>query len=180
MNKYDYSLLFRGSAIFALSSIVKSKAVGQGSNDVHDTLQLSTHVCDITEGHLLAAVGSNVFDCSVPFDFDFLLVCLQRLINVTVAIVMEIDPSSPLMFRLFDLWSTIRLLSNHISVQRECIEFVVVASMFPSEAMNGDLACRFLQQVMHTCSIFNSIHFFVFFRPCLGEPTLILNLFKPL
>ena len=129
---------------------MRSKAVGQGSHDVHDTLLLSTHVCDITEGHLLATMGSHISECSVPSDFEFLLVCLQRLINVTVSIVMEIDPSSPLMFRLFDLWLTIKLLSNHIAVQRECIEFLVAASMFPSDAMNGDLACRFLQQVLYS------------------------------
>ena len=138
--------MFRGCTLFALSSIVRSKAVGQGSSDVQETISLMTRVCDAAESHILK--GNKANDGNVlSSDFDFLLVCLQRLINATVSIMMEIDPTSRIMSRLHQLWTTIRLSSNHIFVERECIDFVVSASMFPTDALPGLTTAQYLQKV---------------------------------
>lgn len=150
LKRYEYSPLIRGSVIFSLACIVRSKAVGQGCNDVQDTIALISRVCDAAEGHLLCGNGNgNTDGLTFPGDFDFLLVCLQRLINATVLIMMAIDPASNLMFRLFQLWETIRLSSSHVYVERECIEFIVGASMFPTDALSCRAASLYLQKVFH-------------------------------
>ena len=118
--------------------------VGQGSNDVQETLSLIGKVCDAAECHLLYSVQTPE---SFSSNEDLHLACLQRLINCTVPIVMEIDPSSNLMFRLCQLWTTIRNSSFHLVVERECIEFLVGGSMFPTEAFDANVAAKYLQKV---------------------------------
>lgn len=105
-------------------------------------------MCDAAEGHLLCGAGNgSVEGFGMSGDFDLLLVCLQRLINATVSKMMEIDPTSQLMYRLFQLWETIRLSSSHIFVERECIEFIVGASMFPTDALPSKSTAQYLQKV---------------------------------
>jgi hypothetical protein len=149
LKRYEYSPLFRGCTVFALSCIVRSKAVGQGSNDVHETIALISRVCDAAEGHLLYGAGNGSAEgLGLSGDMDLLLVCVQRLVNAAVSKMMEIDPTSPLMHRLFQLWETIRLSSSHVFVERECIEFIVGASMFPTEALPSRATAQYLQKVI--------------------------------
>lgn len=141
--------------MLALSCIVRSKAVGQGCNDVQETVSLITRVCEAAEGHLLCSAGNgNNEGMSICGDFNLLLACLQRLINAAVSIMMEIDPTSHLMFRLFQLWETIRISLSHISVERECIEFIVGATMFPTEALPFRTSALYLRTVCNHRLIF--------------------------
>lgn len=145
--------------MFALSCIVRSKSVGQGSNDVQDTIALISRVCEAAEGHLLCGAGNGSLEGhGISVDFDLLLVCLQRLINATVSIMMEIDPTSRLMHRLFQLWQSIRMSSSHIFVEKECVEFVVGASMFPTEALPIKSTALYLQKVFAYILILSASH----------------------
>jgi hypothetical protein len=157
LRNYEFSAQFRSYALLALASVVRSKAVGQGSNDVHDTLGLIKRVCDIAESHLVIPVGcSSPADSliSVSVDVDLLLLSIQRLVNACVSIVMEIDPSSSLMHRLFSLWTIVRNASEHPYVIKECIEFVVAASIFHTEYVDAETMTLFVQQVSNPCSCF--------------------------
>lgn len=117
---------------------------------MQDTIALMGRVCDAAEGHLLYGSGNGSTESiGMSMDYDLLLVCLQRLVNATVSIMMEIDPGSLLMRRLFLLWETIRTSSKHPLVERECIEFVVGASMFPTEAFPSLSTALYLQKVVH-------------------------------
>ena len=147
LKRLEYATLFRSSALFALGNIVRSKSVGQGSCDVNETLTLISRVCDIAEGHLLITTTSASADSPVLIDLELFLVCLQRLVNASVSILMEIDPSSPLMQRMYHLWEAVRNMPSSLHVERECVEFIVSASMFPSAVVNYNELALFLKKV---------------------------------
>jgi hypothetical protein len=155
LRNYEFSSQFRSYALLALASVVRSKAVGQGSNDVHDTLALIKRVCDIAESHLVSPVGGGSAPAdglaSASVDVDLLLLSIQRLVNACVSIVMEIDPSSSLMHRLFSLWTIVRNASEHPYVIKECIEFVVAASIFHTESIDAETMTSFVQHVSLHC-----------------------------
>lgn len=116
---------------------------------MHDTLALIRRVCDIAETHLASPICSSGADGSLisSVDIDLLLVSIQRLVNACVSIVMEIDPSSSLMTRLFSLWTIVRNSSDHPYVVKECIEFVVAATIFHTESIDAETMTLFVQQV---------------------------------
>ena len=156
LKRYECSPLFRGCTVFALSCIVRSKIVGQGCDDVQETISLISRVCDAAEGHLLCGAGSSTVEGSGG-DYDLLLVCLQRLVNSAVSIMMEIDPTSHLMNKLCRLWSAIRLSSSNLLVEKECVEFIIAASMFPTEALPCGEASAYLKKVFNASITFATI-----------------------
>ncbi len=147
LKRLEYSSLFRSSALFALGNIVRSKSVGHGSSDVNETVLLISRVCDIVEGHLLMTTTSASADSPVLINFELFFVCLQRLVNASVSILMEIDPSSLLMQRMFHIWEVVRIMPNSLNIEYECLQFVVFASMFPSDAIDCNELAVFLKKV---------------------------------
>eukprot|EP01041_Mallomonas_annulata_P001008 gene1008-1979_t len=128
LKKVDCSLSFRAFSIFAMSIMVKNRAVGASMQDVNETIKLVTRVCQVTETHLVC-VGNS--DTSTSYEYDLLLVCLQRLINNTVPVILDVDPTSSLMVRFVQLWDMIRSCSSNLILERETTEFVVAICLFP-------------------------------------------------
>ena len=115
--------------------------------DVTEALKLVTRVCQVAETHL-ACIGSS--DASTSHEYDLLLICIQRLINNTVPIILDIDPTSSIMGRFVQLWDMIRTCSSNLTLERESMEFVVAICLFPPGAIGFDRSAvaRYLLQAL--------------------------------
>jgi hypothetical protein len=128
LKRTDSSLHFRAHGVFALSSMLKSGAlINQESGDMASTMQSIEKVMQVLEIHLLH--GSTPTDSASIYEYDLLLVCLQRLVNVTVSLLLEIDPTSENLHGLVKIWTVIQKASLNPAVQRECAEFVLIGSV---------------------------------------------------
>lgn len=142
LKRTDSSLHFRAHGVFALSSMLKSGAlVNQDSGDMGATMQYIDKVMQVLEIHLLH--GSTPSDSAAIYEYDLLLVCLQRLVNVTASVLLEVDPTSENLHGLVKVWTVIQRASTNPSVQRECSEFILTGSVVL-------LSCKALEPVEMT------------------------------
>lgn len=148
LKKVDCTLSFRSFSVFAMSIIVKNREVGQSMHDVNETLKMITRVCQVAETHLVCVGTAN--DTASFYEQDLLLVCIQRLINYTVPIVLDVDPTSNVMSRFVHIWEIIRSSSTNALVQRETMDFIVMGCLFPPGVTSLDrmLVAKYLQNAL--------------------------------
>ena len=128
LKRTDSSLHFRAHGVFAMSTMLKTRAlINQECFDMNATMQLLDKVMQVLEVHLL--YGSTPNDSAAIYEYDLLLVCLQRLANVATSLLLEVDPTSEHLHSLVKIWSIIHKASSNPSVQHECAEFIVVGSV---------------------------------------------------
>jgi hypothetical protein len=114
-------------------------------NDINETVNLIDKTIQAIEVQLLCNSSQQFNEI---YDQDLLLVCLQRLVNVTTHIVLDIDPTSDYMDRLVKFWRLIRNSSTHIMLQNECAQFILVGPILVFTKSDLEDACMFIKKIL--------------------------------
>ena len=150
LKRVDCSLMFRAHGVFSLACILKHRAHSQTSGDVAETNSLIEKVLQVLEVHLLCVGLVN--DAAAPHEYPLLLVTLQRLINVVVPTILEVDPSSPHMENIVKMWNVIRQSCNVAALQQECADFLLAIDGFPVKAIDPKEAALFVKESLQNPS----------------------------
>ena len=147
LKKMDGAASFRAYSLFCLAQMLRNKDIGEHMQDVNETLKLVSKVCQISETHFVY-VGNA--DSATSYDYDLILVCLQRLLNCTVSVVLDLDPTSTVMKKFIYLWEAIRLSSSTPYLEKESLDFIVNISLFPPGVIAIDRTgvATYLKQVI--------------------------------
>jgi len=168
LKKQDSTVAFRAYSLFALSLMIKHRNVGERMEVVQETLQLIERICQVCETHVAFWTTSDITSTAAIHEYDLLLVCLQRLINCTVPVVLDLDPSSNVMVRFVRLWEVIRQSSSNSYLEKESLNFVVMASLFPTSALVLDKAvvAEYLVRVIERRGVTSSSSMMVAVEGC--------------
>ena len=143
LKKSDAAILFKSNCLFTLARILKTRSSIIGSYDRSDTNALISRIIHTLEVHVLS-FGDTV----VISDIELLLICLQRLVNVALILILEIDPESKYLANLTTIWQIIQKCSSHAAVQRESLEFVVIGSTVPFSMVNPVTVVRYIKSLL--------------------------------
>ena len=159
LKRSDSSLHFRAHGIFALSSMIKARSlINEESFDMASTMQFVDKVMQAIEIHLLH--GSTPNDTAAIYEYELLLACLQRLVNVTTSLLLEIDPTSEHLHGVVKVWSVIRRATGNPIVQYECAEFLHIGSvvMLSCKALDPVETANFIQNSLSEPSNLKTEH----------------------
>lgn len=143
MKKSDAAILFKSNCLFTLARILKSRSSIIGSYDRSETSALISRIIHTLEVHVLS-FSDNV----VVSEIELLLICLQRLVNVALILILEIDPESQYLANLTTIWQIIQNCSNHAAVQRESLDFVVIGSTVLFSIVNPMTVVRYIKSLL--------------------------------
>lgn len=108
------------------------------------------------EVQLLCLGSLAAIDISQLHDHELLLVCLQRLVNVTAHIALDLDPTSAYMRSLIKFWRLIRNSCSHSTVEYESAQFILVGSVMAFDIDDLEDACMFIKNILEShleCSV---------------------------
>jgi len=156
LKRVECSLMFRAYGLFSLSCILKYRSINRSSCDIADTNSLIDRVLQILEVHLVCA--GTLTDQTAQYEHPLLLVCLQRLVNTTLPIILEVDPQSEHIQSLVKMWDVIRKSSSLSAVQHECMEFILASSVVPMKTLDPVVVAEFIKQSLQHPEHTNTDH----------------------
>lgn len=155
LKRIDSSYAFRAHALFALTIVASSKHKAEHL-EKEAKLSFFETTFRVAEKHLL---NSSILDeANYYHEFDLIVCCVLRLINVCVSVIAALYPHSSLIKRSCSLWRIMKSLSTHANLTYESIEFLMLVLCSSSGHLESSEVTSFLKDVLasQASSSFNS------------------------
>jgi hypothetical protein len=131
--------------LHSLLLLLKSMSIGQNFGVMtNDTLQTLDTIMEILEAHFLGVWSSPQQGSEYE---PGLLICLVRLMNALLPMIMDLQPNSPSIDKFRAMWEVIRQYDD-TRVSLECLQFLELLALFcPKDVANTTSVINFMREV---------------------------------
>ena len=143
----DVAQPLRTWGLHSLLLLLKSMSIGQNFGVMtHDTLQTLETIMEILEAHFLGVWTAGVVGSPGGSEYEpGLLVCLLRLMNALLPMVVDLQPTSTSVEKFKSMWEVIRQYDD-TRVTLECLQFIELLALFSPHEVNLNSTIELLHQ----------------------------------